>query len=153
MTRDEVDAADRPATSAHGCTVEVQLAAAPEDVYRAWTEQFDRWFAQPGSVRMRAVVGEPFFFTTEFEGARHPHYGRFLTFEPERLVELSWMTGDPGTHGAETVVRLALEPSGTGSSALLTHGGFRDADDAERHRSAWHEVLAHLDRVLGADGT
>jgi uncharacterized protein YndB with AHSA1/START domain len=36
----------------------------PGAVFRAWTEQFDLWFAAPGSVLMTAAVNAVFFFET-----------------------------------------------------------------------------------------
>jgi uncharacterized protein YndB with AHSA1/START domain len=130
------------------CSVDAELRATADEVYRAWTERFDLWFATPGTLHMRAVVDEPFFFETEHEGTRHPHYGRFLELVADRVVELTWVTGDPGTHGAETVVRLELEPTDAGTTARLTHSGFRDDADADRHRDAWPLVLEHLDAML-----
>jgi uncharacterized protein YndB with AHSA1/START domain len=131
----------------HQLTVEREIKASPAAVYRAWTEEFDSWFASPGLIRMRAEVDEPFYFETEHEGSRHSHYGRFLTLRQDEFVELTWMTGVPGTAGAETIVTVALTPTETGTHVRLTHAGFYDEAGVKQHE-AWKPLLAKLDSVL-----
>lgn len=130
----------------HRFTVERNMRASPTSIYRAWTERFDTWFASPGAIRMRPEVDEPFYFETEHESARHPHYGRFLALVPDRLVQLTWMTGRPGTGGAETVVTVELTEIPTGTHLRLTHTGFYDEDDVKQHDAAWPQLLARLDQ-------
>jgi uncharacterized protein YndB with AHSA1/START domain len=127
-------------------TVEQILAVPPDTVFRAWTEQFDGWFASPGMILMKPEVNGVFFFETEYEETRHPHYGRFLRIERNRLVEMTWVTGTPGTRGAETVVTVELTRSGHGTHIRLTHAGFPDEETRTRHAEAWPRLLPRIEQ-------
>lgn len=135
------------------CTIERTMVVSPSVVFRAWTEHFDQWFAEPGTLLMNAEVNVPFFFETHFEGQRHPHYGRFLKLVPNEFLELTWVTGNPGTHGAETLISIELAPRNDGTQLKLTHAGFPDEDTANGHKEAWPEGLAHLDRCMTEEAT
>jgi uncharacterized protein YndB with AHSA1/START domain len=129
-------------------SVERAMSASPNDLFAAWTTQLDRWFAAPGTLTMAAEVGAAFFFETHFDGQRHPHYGRYLRLVPDQLIELTWVTGEPGTRGAETIVTIELAPTKSGTQLKLAHAGFADEQSMNGHEQAWPGALAHLDKSI-----
>jgi len=133
--------------------VERIMESSPGVLYHAWTSQLDRWFAAPDSVIMQGEINTAFFFETEYEGKRSPHYGRFLKLVQNHLVEITWVTGAGGTKGAETVVTVELEPYGQGTRLHLTHAGFPDEESKNAHEQAWPFVLEQLDKRMMSDNS
>ena len=130
----------------HSLTVSRDIPLEPAAVYDAFTtRRFENWFAAPGTLQMRAEVNAPFFFETQYQGERHPHYGRFLRLERDRLIEMTWATA-AGTRGVETVVTIMLQLIELGTRVTLTHAGFPDGETTERHAEAWPRVLEKLEQ-------
>lgn len=125
--------------------------AEPAEVYAAWTERLDCWFAQAGSLVMTRVPGQPYFFYNRDEWGRHPHYGRLLALRENEMVEMTWMTGNgtaEGTEGAETVLRIDLVPQGSATEVRLTHSGFVSERSRRGHDENWPLALQILDEAL-----
>lgn len=134
--------------------VERLMACKPDILYRAWTKEFDKWFAAPGTVLMQGETDTVFYFETIYKlenqdiAQRHPHYGRFLRLELDRLIEMTWVTGAEGTKGAETVLTVEIEPHYNGSNLSLKHTGFPDEESKNQHEHAWPFVLELLDKKM-----
>lgn len=136
-------------------TCEHTVNATPSEVYAAWTEGLDRWFAQTGTLVMALEPGQPYFFYTRNEWGRHPHYGRFLEVTKNQLIEMTWMTGNgtaEGTQGAETILRIELVPKGAATEIRLTHSGFISETSLMGHKENWPLALKLLDEALGDAG-
>ena len=144
MTIPQPDLSSRP-FDAHA---ERWMPHSPTRLYQAWTQEFDLWFAAPGAVVMEPQPGQPWFFETEFNGQRHPHYGRIMRLQPARLIEMTWVTGKGGTEGAETLLTVELIPENNGTRVRLAHRGFPNAGAAAQHETAWPLVLAQQEERL-----
>ena len=128
--------------------VERTMPIPPNVLYKAWTQQFDLWFASPGSVMMKGEVNTAFYFETAFAGKRYPHYGRFLRLDRDQLVQLTWLTGHDGTKGVETVVTVVFNQNDDGTLLHLTHEGFQDEESKSKHEQAWPMVLTQMEEKL-----
>ena len=135
---------DRP----HDTRVERVMLASAEALYESFTTGWEGWFTLEGALIADPVVNGQVFFVVEHEGNRHPHYGRFLTLEPARKVEPTWVTGKDGTQGAETVLSVDLEPRAGGCALTLSHRGFYDQERADLHGKSWERILAEIDKHL-----
>ncbi|MCF0063015.1 SRPBCC domain-containing protein [Dyadobacter chenwenxiniae] len=131
-----------------GLKVEKLIALPVSKVFKAWTSQIDLWFASPGSFLGKAENNTPFYFETSYQGVRHPHYGRFLTVRENEKIELTWVTGEGGTEGAETVLTVNLSGVDNGTFLSLTHAGFASESSRNNHQEAWPVVLAQLEERM-----
>ena len=130
-------------------TVKRRVPAAPARVFQAWTdpEQFKKWFLTDRII-MHAGVDGLFWWNTKFEGKVWPHYGRWLKQEKPRLVELTWMS--EATAGLESIVRVELQPDGSGTAITLTHSNLPDDKSRGQHEEGWKQILATLDDLRPA---
>lgn len=139
-----VDISSRP----QSMTIERQMKADAASIYQAFSENWDLWFAQPGECMMKPQIDSPYFFKTKTEWGGHPHHGRFVELEPNKLVVMTWVTGKGGTDGAETVIRVELTPNKEGTMMRFTHSGFETQESCQGHIDNWPEAFDGLEEAL-----
>jgi uncharacterized protein YndB with AHSA1/START domain len=116
-------------------------------LFNAWTKQLDLWLASPASFLGKPEVNAPFYFETMHEGVRYPHYGRFLSIEQNKIA-LTWLSGENGTKGTETVLTIELTAQGNDTVLSLRHDGFPDENTRDKHQEAWPVILQQLEERL-----
>lgn len=139
-------------TRPHTMTIERLMQASAAELYEAWTQRFDKWFAEPGNLLMVPEIDKPYFFYNRFDWGRHAHYGRFIELVKNERIQMAWLTGEGGTEGDETVITVELIPQNNGTLLRLTHSGFRAAAAAQGHKDNWPEALKELDECLAKAG-
>jgi uncharacterized protein YndB with AHSA1/START domain len=123
------------------------IRAAPEDVFRAWTdpERMQRWFGTTKQIVNPKVDGL-FYLAMEHQGRTWPHYGRYLRLEKARVIEFTWMS--EGTEGKETVVTIELAPRDGGTQLTLNHLGVPDTEMGRGHQEGWTAIVAEFAKSL-----
>ena len=123
------------------------IRAAPEDVFRAWTdpERMQRWFGTTKQIVNPKVDGL-FYLAMEHQGRTWPHYGRYLRLEKARAIEFTWMS--EGTEGKETVVTIELAPRDGGTQLTLNHLGVPDTEMGRGHQEGWTAIVAEFAKSL-----
>lgn len=127
-----------PAGGGWALTFTRHLDHPPDTVWRAVSEDehLAAWFPQRIEGERRA--GAPLRFVTE---GGESFDGEMVAFDPPRRLELRW-GGD--------LVRIELEPEGTGTRLTLTDT-FGELGRAARDAAGWHECLDRL--VADLDST
>ena len=126
------------------------------NVFTTWIQQFDHWYAVPGSTKgmQEHQLDSAFYFETFTEGQLIPHYARFVRFEPDNYIELRWMSRV--TKGEETVVSLELHPAPLGYSIaagsvtqlVLVHAGFPDDTAMKKQQQIWSQAFSQLEHLM-----
>ena len=157
-----------PAPDQDTVVVEIEIAAAPQRVFQALTDQkqlFTWWGKEPSVVLTKFDMdgrkgGKYRFVCHAATGASHGEVGQqlernkqqefecrgeVLEFDPPRLLVWSW-TANWHEHPAQaTTVRWELIPTPKGTRVRVTHSGLRNENIARKdYGQGWQGVLALL---------
>jgi uncharacterized protein YndB with AHSA1/START domain len=139
-------------------TLTRRYAAAPEKVWRAWTdpEAIKRWWGPGGNDpvslaeldvrvggRFRIIFGGP-------QGADHEVTGVYKEVVPNRKLAFTW-TWPRTTPERVSLVTLHFRPEGGGTELDFLHSQLFDETVRDNHRRGWSESLAKLAQFLQHD--
>ncbi|TRO96618.1 SRPBCC domain-containing protein [Glycocaulis profundi] len=135
-------------------TLQRRLKAAPERVWRAWTDAscFPRWFGPEGAEvsHAEADVREGGRFNVVFSIPPDPEVhdvsGTYLAVEPvSRLVfTWRWIT----LPDRQSQVTILIRPDGAGSLLILSHEQLFDEAARDGHRQGWTGCLDRLEAFV-----
>ena len=128
--------------------------AAPEEVWRAWTEpeEMKRWWG-PGTndvvhlAEADVRVGGSFrvAFTSDSDEMLEVS-GVYSEIVPHRKLAFTWAWKSAPEQ--ESRVTVTFEPSGSGTDLTLLHEQFFDAGARDAHEEGWSNALAKIDAVI-----
>ena len=135
------------------------LRAAPERVFRAWTqaEELKRWFA-PGpdfSIPISEVdlrVGGRYRLGMQGPAPAPLSVATGVYEEitpPSRLV-FTWRWENAAPEALTTRVTVEFRPHADGTQLIITHEGFTEPSDRDQHAAGWEGCVAVLEHVLAA---
>ena len=127
--------------------------APPELVWRGWTEPdlLKRWVGSDpkGSVESVRIDPKPggsyeFVFRNS-DGAEHATSGTYVAFEPHRRLAFTWTwRSEPGR---ETLIQIALEPSGGGTVMRFEHSKLW-AGSSHNYEAGWGATFDKFERAM-----
>lgn len=133
--------------------------AAPEAVFRAWTDPalLARWFSPTDEYAVEvtefdATPGGRYRIEMRHDlGAVHTVHGTFETVDAPRTLAMTWAWEEGAMEaGAPTRVEVSLTPDGSGTHLTLVHDGFSEAEAGAAHHDGWAGCLWRLENVFEA---
>jgi uncharacterized protein YndB with AHSA1/START domain len=132
----------------HIATAEIDVAAAPERVWRALTDPAEiREYMFGAEVVTDWVVGGPIVWRGEYESRTYEDKGQVVAYEPPQLLRVthfSPLTGQPDVPENYHTVTYRLEPSDDGTRVVLTQDNNPTVEAAEHSRRNWSMMLRGL---------
>jgi uncharacterized protein YndB with AHSA1/START domain len=133
-------------------------AAAPEKVWRAWTDPqaIKRWWGPSANHlvslaqldvrvggRFRIVFGGP-------QGTDHEVQGVYRQVVPNRRLVFTW-TWPNSTPERESLVTIVFKAAGSGTELDFRHEQFFDEAARDGHNRGWSEAFVKLEQFLRSE--
>jgi len=149
--------ASTAANAAAAVRIERRYGAAPEKIWRAWTDPEalkrwwcpDKWVCTAAEIDLRAGGEYRIGMRQQETGQVLTIAGQYLeVLPPEKLVYTWTWTGGPFDGAGPTRVTVVLRESGGGTDLILTHDQFVSVEMSNEHNKGWNAVLNRLEAYL-----
>lgn len=133
--------------------VERTYAAAPDDVFDAWTnpEVLRRWWGAGPTIRPAGCdvdlrVGGRYVLRMRDEqsGEQHVVGGEYREVERPRRLVYTWAWQAGPNPGHESVVAVEFRADGDRTTVVLEHSGLPDEGSRRRHGEGWRATFESL---------
>lgn len=133
------------------------IRAAPEKVFRAWTEpeRMKKWSAPEGyevtEVSSDLRVGGRFEIRMENEeGAAHTAVGEYREVDPPRRLVYTWDWAEEGAEMGDTLVTVEFRETDEGhTEVVMVHDLLPSKEAAKDHEQGWASCLNRLEAIFG----
>jgi uncharacterized protein YndB with AHSA1/START domain len=130
-----------------------RLPAAPEKVFKAWTDQRDlaQWMGPAdmtiSGVEVDAREGGGYRITMRSQaGKEFTAAGQYCEMRPAERIVMTWAWEEAAGHGPVTCITIELKPAGKSTEMRFHHALFEDKDTRNSHRSGWQSIFDNLAR-------
>lgn len=131
------------------------INAAPDAVFRAWTEsaQLRQWSCPEGAtvadVRVDLSVGGRYQIRMRgAEGQEHTAYGIYREIDPPRRLVYTWDWEEEEYRVGETLVTVEFTDLGGKTDVVVTHELFPNTEAKASHEEGWSSCLNRLARMF-----
>ena len=135
--------------------IERVFKAAPERVFRAWTDAsiLAKWWGPEGFTAPDATldvrVGGAWKSTMVGpKGEAHVVSGVYREIAPPKRLVMTWAWENDGKRGHETVIELTFEPAAGGTKMRMVQSLFENVDQRDQHNMGWSSSFNDLERIL-----
>lgn len=127
--------------------------ASPDTIFRAFTQPklLTRWFSPANMTTPKVdldlkVGGQCCFTMQDAHGSEVTSRGKFLEIVPNKKLSFTWAW----EHSREpaTTVSVSMRQQDGQTVVVLTHDGFRDDDERNKHAMGWNDILGKLEDNL-----
>jgi|SRR5688572_19387561 len=132
-------------------TVSRHIAAAPAEVFAAWTqaELFVKWWGPVGvrciEANLDVGVGKTYRIGNQLpDGTVIWISGSYLEVRPPRLLRFTWVVGPTEGDAVPSIVTVEFWPAGAETDVVVTHERIDSAEVRENHLVGWHGCLNGL---------